>query len=117
MWKIVKILKFAVFGAAFVAAFGFITMHLWNALVPDLFRGPVVNFWQAAGLIVLSHILFRGGGFKHGWHHRRWHGMREKLAAMTPEQREKFMEKWGSHGMWGCCPYHHEKPTEAKAES
>lgn len=105
MWKILKILKIAVIGAAFVAAFGFITMHLWNALIPDLFHGPVVNFWQAAGLIVLSHILFRGG-FKHGgWHHRNWqHKMHKKMEGMTPEEREKFMEKWGSWG--GCCPWH-----------
>jgi hypothetical protein len=113
MWKLLKILKFAVFGAAFVAALGFLTMHLWNALVPDLFRGPVVNFWQAAGLIVLSHILLRGGAFKHGWHHRRWHGMREKLAAMTPEQREKFMEKWGSWN--GCCHWHEHRHSETPA--
>lgn len=109
MWKVVKILKFAVIGTAFVAAFGAITMYLWNALIPDLFKGPVLNFWQAAGLIVLSHILFRGGGFKHGggWHHRRWkHGMQERLAAMTPEEREKFMSRWDS---WACCPWQSQK--------
>ncbi len=112
MWKLLRVLKFAVIGAAFVAAFGFVTMHLWNALIPDLFHGPVVNFWQAAGLIVLSHILFRGG-FKHsGWHHRNWqHKMQHKLAAMTPEEREKFMEKWGS---WGsCCHWHGHHHEEA----
>lgn len=113
MWKVVKILKFAVIGTAFVAAFGALTMYLWNALVPELFRGPVVNFWQACGLIILSHILFRGAGFRHGgWHHRRWrHGMQEKLAAMTPEEREKFISRWDA---WGCCGHQHHHETRGQ---
>ncbi|MFO1526770.1 MAG: hypothetical protein U1F16_12465 [Turneriella sp.] len=111
MWKLVKVVKFAVIGTAFVAAFGALTMYLWNALIPDLFHGPVLNFWQACGLIVLSHILFRGGGFKHGggWHHRKWkQGFEAKLAAMTPEEREKFISRWDH---WACCHWGPEKAT------
>lgn len=57
--------KFAGFGALGVAAvFGFtlVVMLLWNALVPDLFKGPELGYWQTLGLLVLSKILFSGIG-------------------------------------------------------
>ncbi len=68
---------------------GFIVLGLWNALVPELFNGPVLTFWQAVGLLLLSHILLRGWmPWRHGngWRHDRWKKrFEEKLAAMTPE--------------------------------
>jgi hypothetical protein len=98
MW----VLKCFVFVVAMVAVVGFITMSLWNWLVPVLFNGPVVTFWQAMGLLVLSKILFwsfgkhshggyrQGGPWKHYW--------KQKMSGMTPEQREelkrKMKEKW-----------------------
>jgi hypothetical protein len=77
--------------------FSVATMLLWNALIPDLFHGPFLTFWQAVGLLVLSHILLRSfGGWRHGaWAHHRWRDRFEtKLAAMTPEEREKFKEEY-----------------------
>jgi hypothetical protein len=35
-------------------------MILWNALIPTLFHGPVLSFWQTAGLFLLSKILLTG---------------------------------------------------------
>jgi len=83
-------LKFIVLAAAAVALFGFVTMHLWNWLTPALFGWKLVSFWQAAGLVVLSRILFGGfhrrfGGSMH-WRNR----MMERWEQMTPEEREKF---------------------------
>ena len=94
MKKGLKILKWVVLGAVFIAAFGWVTMSLWNWLVPALFNGPVLNFWQALGLLVLSKILFSGfGGKRHG-HGRHWkHSYYEKLSRMTPEERAQFKEK------------------------
>jgi hypothetical protein len=103
--KGIKFIGFALV-AAFV--FGFLVMLLWNALIPDLFHGPVLNLAQALGLLLLSHILLRGGGrWGHwgGWRHERWRErMDEKLASMTPEEREKFKQEW-RHG----CGRRHEK--------
>lgn len=82
-------LAFLVLGLAFVAAFGAVVMLLWNALVPELFGGPVIGFWQAAGLLVLCRILLGGFG-GHGGPAGRWH-------RMSPEERERFrdgMRQW-----------------------
>jgi len=77
---------------------GFVVMLLWNALVPDIFKGPVITFWQAVGLLMLSHILLRGWGrwrYANGWRHDRWkHRLEEKLSSMAPEEREKFRQEW-----------------------
>ena len=82
---------FVVLAVAVLAALSFVVMTLWNALVPALFAGPAVSFWQAAGLLVLSRLLFGGlrGRGGHGWRHRGWHRHWEK---MTPEERERVRE-------------------------
>lgn len=57
--------KYAGFGVlGIAAAFGFalLVMWLWNALIPQLFNGPVLTYWQTMGLLVLSKILFSGIG-------------------------------------------------------
>jgi hypothetical protein len=97
-WWLAKIVKGVLFAALAVVVFGSLVMLLWNALIPDIFSGPVISFWQALGLLVLAHILTRGGGrwhYSYGWRHERWRRkFEEKLAAMTPEEREKFREEW-----------------------
>ena len=86
-----KGLALLVLGPLFVAAVSFLVMLLWNALIPSLFAGPVLGFWQAAGLLVLCRILF--GGFRrhahHGWRQRAW---RERWQRMTPEERDRFRD-------------------------
>jgi hypothetical protein len=94
--------------AALVAlGVGLIVMLLWNELVPALFNGPVITYWQAVGLLILSKILFHGfGGRHHGHHHRdRKEEMKrrfmQRMDRMTPEQREKFRSRWESKcGPW-----------------
>lgn len=101
MWKGAKFLAIAV--VAFVV-FGLVVMGLWNALIPDIFHGPSLTFWQAVGLLLLSHILLRGWGpwrYANGWRRDRWkHRFEEKLVAMTPEEREKFKEEWRRRCGW-----------------
>ena len=103
-WWLLKILKGIVLVALMVVVLGTVVMYLWNALVPALFHGPIVTFWQAVGLLVLSHILLRGWGkwhYSNGWRHDRWRKRFEsKLEAMTPEEREKFKEEWRRRCGW-----------------
>ena len=44
-----KCAAFLVAVLALVALLSYVVMRLWNALIPDLFHGPMLGFWQAAG--------------------------------------------------------------------
>lgn len=102
-WAI-KILKGAILVTLAIFLFGYITMYLWNWLVPSLFSGPSITLVQAFGLLVLSKILFggfRGGSWGGGCHYGRssWREKWEtRLANMSPEEREKFKQ-----GFYGKC--------------
>ena len=86
---------------AFIALVGvsvvtLIVMELWNVLMPAIFKLPVIGFWQALGLLLLSKLLF--GGFRPRGAGPRWRRrMRQRWEQMTPEERERFKE-----GMRGC---------------
>jgi len=88
------IVKIVAFGVLAVALVGLITMALWNWLVPELFHGPVITFWQALGLLVLTKILFWTFAKKshgHGGHWRPY--WKDKWTSMNPEDRERFKQK------------------------
>jgi hypothetical protein len=100
-------LKCAVAVLVAVFIFAWITYLLWNWLVPVLFNGPAISYWQALGLLVLTKILFFGlGGRNHGYrghsgHQRYWkQRFYEKMSSLSPEEREAFKkkmrEKWCS---------------------
>ena len=57
--------KFIVMGVAFLALFAYVVMLLWNWLVPELFSGPILTYWQTLGILVLSKILLSGIGYGH----------------------------------------------------
>jgi hypothetical protein len=42
-----------------VMLMGYPLMLLWNWLMPTLFNLPLIGFWQAVGLNLLSTILFK----------------------------------------------------------
>ena len=104
MNKGLRILGWTAMGLLAVSVFGLVTMLLWNWLVPVLFNGPVISFWQALGLLVLSKLLFWGAGGKgHNWRSRGYQNhwknkFYNKFSSMTPEEREnlkqKMKEKW-----------------------
>ena len=100
-WIIRKVLKGIVFFAVISLAIGFVVMSLWNALLPELFHAPIITFWQAIGLLVLSHILFRGWHGGGHWRGDKWKKRFEhKLESMSPEEREKFKEEWRKRCGW-----------------
>ena len=100
--RIYRVLKIALIGTLAIGIFGFLTMELWNWLMPALFGWHPLSFWKALGLLVLCRILFGGfrGGPGHGMHWRR--RIRERWAVMTPEEREKFRHGLGTEV--GLCP-------------
>lgn len=108
MKKVGKVLCIILIGSAFLTVFGFITMYLWNWLVPELFAGPVITFWQALGLLLLSKLLF-GFPKKHhegGWaaKKRKWREhMKDKMEHLSPEEKEKMKDHFNRcmSGRWG----------------
>ena len=59
-FKPLKILFFIIVFMAFIAAVATIVMLLWNAILPEVTGVKPLNFWQAAGLLILAKILFGG---------------------------------------------------------
>jgi hypothetical protein len=64
--KILMGVGFAILGIGLLFLCGWVVMLLWNWLMPDLFALKPVTYWQAWGLLVLCHILFKGFGSGHG---------------------------------------------------
>jgi hypothetical protein len=79
---------------AFMAIGGEAVKLLWNWLLPALFGWRLITFWQALALLALCRILFGGfggHGFRRSNFRRR---MGERWERMTPEEREKFRQRW-----------------------
>ena len=87
-----KYAGFGVLGVAAVFGFTLVVMLLWNALVPELFNGPELGYWQTLGLLVLSKILFSGigGGGDKSRHSRRF---REEDDYPKSRWRQKYEAK------------------------
>lgn len=85
-------LKFVLFVVVALAALGAVVMFLWNWLLPALFGWPVIGFWQALGLLVLSKLLV--GGLRGGpGRHMHWRArIVDRWEHMTDEEREKFRQ-------------------------
>ncbi len=108
---ILKGLKFAVLGAAFVSLASLAVMLLWNWLMPALFGLGAITWLQSLGLLALSKILFGGrgwgGGHRGGWGQHRGGHWRAKMEAkwegMSEEQKAQMRERWGKgcgHRSW-----------------
>jgi len=85
-----------------LALISYIVMLLWNALMPVIFHLGMITFWQAAGLLILSKILF---GFGKGGHRGGPPWMRHRMEHfknMSPEEQQRFREQWRDRcGKWG----------------
>jgi Ca2+/H+ antiporter, TMEM165/GDT1 family len=84
----------------FAAASG-VTKFLWNnAVVPAAHANPI-DYWQAAGILAISKLLF--GGFR-GRGPIRGAMKRQMLARwenMTPEEKEQLKSRMqGCRGRW-----------------
>jgi hypothetical protein len=94
--RILKYVGFGILGLAFITLAIFATMCLWNSLIPTLFHGPVLTFWQTAGMFILSKILLTGmapGSNNRGsrqwrrkYHDKYRRGCMEEETRINPEQ-------------------------------
>ncbi len=91
--KVLKYIGFGILGFAFVILVIFGVQALWNWLIPDLFHGPVLNYWQTAGLFLLSKILLTGvapGGSQES-HKKGWKRKYEDKCRQVPKEDLKEM--------------------------
>ena len=92
--------------AAILALVSFVVMQLWNSLLPDILHVGTITYWQAMGIFILCKILFgfgpKGGRGGAPWM-RRKQMMQERLATMTPEEREHFKQQMKNRFDW-CKP-------------
>jgi len=73
---------------AFVMAFlfGYFVMLLWNWLMPAIFGLVEITYWQAWGLVLLAHILFKFGIYPFRQRHRNYY--------LRDEIRNRFKERF-----------------------
>jgi hypothetical protein len=93
--KVLKYVGFGILGVGFVILAVFGVQALWNWLIPELFNGPVLTFWQTAGLFILSKILLTGVAPGSGHNHKKeWrkkcdekfsHSMHDRMSPSTSE--------------------------------
>jgi Ca2+/H+ antiporter, TMEM165/GDT1 family len=110
--RVIRIVLLVVIG---IGVFSFVTMWLWNHLMPQIFGLHAISYWQALGLLVLSKLFFGAFRGRPGWR-RDWRArMGKRWEEMTPEEREKFSaamrERCGPFGRHESVP-----PTPAPKE-
>jgi len=81
-----KYIGFGMLGAGFLFLVIWGVMALWNCLIPDVFNGPVLSYWQTFGLFFLSKILLTGIAP---------HARQDKRS--KKEWRSKFRDKFAPH--------------------
>jgi hypothetical protein len=88
------------FGIAWIGAMGFVVVWLWNMLMPAIFSLPVISFWQALGLFLLSRVLFGRSG---GWHRRMAKARFVRgWKDLTPDERQRFRRAMDFRGRGDC---------------
>jgi hypothetical protein len=85
--RVLKYIGFGILGTAFVFLVILGVMALWNWLIPSLFNGPALTYWQTAGLFLLSKILLAGISPGGGHHDRSY----------KKDWRKKYQ---GTYGSW-----------------
>jgi len=97
-FKPIKVLFFILVFVVVFSALSFVVMFLWNAILPEVTEVKPLNFWQAAGLLILAKILF--GGFRGrkrrsgSWRNSKKNHWRNKWMEMNEEEREAAKLRW-----------------------
>ena len=65
LWKVGAVIGGLVLAVVLAFLFGVFVMWLWNWLMPAIFGLGTISYWQAWGLVLLAHLLFKVGGHHH----------------------------------------------------
>ncbi|MGD0341553.1 MAG: hypothetical protein ABSA76_07590 [Bacteroidales bacterium] len=80
--NVLKFVGIGIIGIGICIGVIFGVRALWNWLIPELFHGPVLTFWQTVGIFLLSKVLL--AGVAPGAHHGKKNGK---------DWRKKYFEK------------------------
>ena len=69
---------------------GYITMLLWNWLMPEIFGLTTIGYWQAIGILALAKILFGLGN----------HSSKSKGKKRSKEKLERFCKPKTPFSEW-----------------
>ncbi|WP_051697890.1 alkaline shock response membrane anchor protein AmaP [Prevotella sp. 10(H)] len=79
-----------------------IVMLLWNALIPSIIGWSAINYWQAAGLMILCRLLLGGFGRfgkGHFWNrcgqhdHKAFHEMKSRMEGMSRDEKREYIRE------------------------
>jgi len=94
--------------------FGLFVMLLWNWLMPTIFGLGEVTYWQAWGIAILAHLLFKAGGpgrMRGGRHGKHRGGFGDGEHKDREEWKDHFRHRFGHRrGGW------RDNDTEARTE-
>lgn len=88
LWKVGAVIGGLFLAVALAFLFGVFVMWLWNWLMPAIFGLGTISYWQAWGLVLLAHLLFKVGGNHHDSSHSREDHWKERF-------RRRFSSKEG----------------------
>lgn len=76
-----------ILAAVLAFLFGLVVMALWNWLMPEIFGIRAISYWEAWGMVLLAHILFKAG---------RWgdHGSTRHDRAREDEWKDRFRRRF-----------------------
>ncbi len=104
-----------------ILLFGYITMRLWNWIMPEVFGLTTLGYWQALGILVLAKIFFGGFG-----DHKSNRNKRKSKHRCKPRNNKnsksdfsnwKYYDKfWEEEGEKAFEEYVHQKQTEGESE-
>jgi len=88
-----KIVGGVLFVLMLALLFAYVTMLLWNWLMPVIFGLPVIGYWQAWGLLVLAKILFGSGSHHRGHRQKRDGGDREQSRSWGKAKLKRWVQR------------------------
>jgi hypothetical protein len=96
-----KIISFFIFIVVFAVIVA-IVMFLWNLIIPSVIGWNSINYWQSAGMLILSRLLLSGiGKFQKtgllfnriGSDEKFMKDFHEKMKSMDIEERREYIRR------------------------
>lgn len=105
----IKILFFIGVFILIIIMVSYLVMFLWNSILVGVTGVKPLNFWKAAGLLILAKVLIGGfRGHKPSWKHSSFNDKRKKWIEMSKDERQEAKLRWKDH----CKRKHFKKEEE-----